>query len=290
MITQNFAYHAPTDLEGVVAALAGHDAVIVGGGTMVVPDLTHGRTSADVVVDLSRAGLSGITRAGDTVVVGATTTYTRLLRDGGEQVPPLRRIAGGITGGPQIRNRGTVGGSACYANPSSEVPAVLVALGAELRLVSAAGVREVAAADFFTGAFTTARRPDEVLAALVLPGPAGPFGYHKLKLAESSWPIATAACVRLPGGGLRLALGGVAATPLPVHLESDDPGHVRAEVGRVLTEPWSDVLADGDYRRRVAPVAALRAVRELRAVEEMRATEESRGIREPRSAQEGEPR
>jgi len=284
MITQNFAYHAPTDLDGVVAALAGHDAVVVGGGTMIVPDLTHGRTSADAVVDLSRAGLSGITRAGDTVVVGATTTYTQILRDGGESVAPLRRVAGGITGGPQIRNRGTVGGSACYANPSSEVPAVLVALGARLRLVSAAGVREIAAEDFFTGAFTTARRSDEVLAALVLPGPAGPFGYRKLKLAESSWPIATAACVPLPGGGLRLALGGVAVTPLVVHLESDDPGHVRAEVGRVLTEPWSDVLADGDYRRRVAPVAALRAIGELRAAEE------SRGVREPGSVQEGEAR
>lgn len=262
MITRNFAYHAPADLGGVTAALAGGDAVIVGGGTMVVPDMTHGRTTPGVVVDLSRAGLSGLfPAAGGEVVVGATTTYTQLLR-GGDLAPLLRRVAGGVTGGPQIRNKGTVGGSACYANPSSEVPAALVALGARMRLASARGVREVAAADFFTGAFTTDRRPDEVLAAVVLPSPDGPaFGYHKLKFSESSWPIATAACVRGPGGW-RVALGGVAATPLLVTLESADPRHVRAEVARVLTEPWSDVLADGDYRRRVAPVVALRAIKE----------------------------
>ncbi|MEV5556916.1 FAD binding domain-containing protein [Nonomuraea wenchangensis] len=273
MITNNFAYHAPTDLDGVVAALsaASGPAVVLGGGTMLVPDMTHGRTVADVVVDLSRAGLSGITLDGGVVVAGATTTYAHVLADprARELTPLLCRVAGGVTGGPQIRNKGTIGGSACYANPSSEVPAALVALGARLRLASAGGVREVAAEDFFTGAFATARRSDEVLAAIALPTPDGARpGYVKLKLAESSWPIATAACVPGPDGALRVALGAVAATPLLLTLDPPEAGaadpawraYVREVVAAVLTEPWSDVLADGEYRRRVAPVVAARAV------------------------------
>ncbi|MFI6456067.1 FAD binding domain-containing protein [Streptosporangium amethystogenes] len=273
MITKNFAYHAPTDLDGVVTALsaASGAAVVLGGGTMLVPDMTHGKTVADVVVDLSRAGLSGIARHGGEVVVGATTTYAGVLFDprARDLVPLLGRMAGGVTGGPQIRNKGTIGGSACYANPSSEVPACLVALGARLRLASAGGTREVAAGDFFTGAFTTARRPDEVLANVTLPAPTGPRpGYTKLKLTESSWPIATAACVPGPEGALRVALGAVAATPLLVTLDPPQAGvadpawraHVREVVDAALAEPWSDVLADGEYRRRVAPVVAARAV------------------------------
>ncbi|WP_169951212.1 xanthine dehydrogenase family protein subunit M [Microbispora sp. H11081] len=273
MITKDFTYHAPTGLDGVVSVLAeaAGDAVVLGGGTMLIPDMTHGRTRADVVVDLSRAGLSGIAPGDGEVVVGATTTYADVLADDRAPalVPLLRVMAGGVTGGPQIRNKGTVGGSASYANPSSEVPACLVALGARMRLASASGTREVEALDFFTGAFATARRPDEVLAALVLPALTGTsVGYTKLKHAESSWPIATAACVPGPDGALRVALGAVAATPLLVTVDRPDAGvadpawraHVREVVDAAVTEPWSDVLADGEYRRRVAPVAAARSI------------------------------
>lgn len=273
MITNNFRYHAPTGLDGVVAALAEArgDVVVLGGGTMLIPDMTHGRTHADEVVDLARANLSGIRMEGGEVVVGATTTYSDVLADdrAAELTPLLCTMAGGVTGGPQIRNKGTIGGSAAYANPCSEVPACLVALGARMRLVSARGTREVAAEEFYTGAFATVRRADEVLAAIVLPAPTGlPVGYTKLKLAESSWPIVTAACVPRPGGALRVAVGAVAATPLLLDLEppdrgADDPAwraHVRRVVEAAAPEPWSDVLADGAYRRRVAPVIVARTV------------------------------
>ena len=159
-------YTRPTDVDGVTAALADGDAVVVGGGTMVVPEMTHGRVRPSAVVDLARAGLAGITRGDGAWVVGAMTTYTELERSA---VPLLATVARGITGGPQIRNRGTVGGSASHANPSSDVPAALVALSARLRLAKTGGVREVAAADFFVGAFRTAREPDEVLTAITVP-------------------------------------------------------------------------------------------------------------------------
>ncbi|MFC4852196.1 FAD binding domain-containing protein [Actinophytocola glycyrrhizae] len=249
-------YTRPSDVAGVTAALADGDTVVVGGGTMVVPEMTHGRVRPAAVVDLAKAGLAGITRVDGAWVVGAMTTYTELERSA---VPLLATVARGITGGPQIRNRGTAGGSASYANPSSDVPAALVALNARLRLAKAGGTREVAAADFFLGAFATAREPDEVLTAITVPDTGATPGYVKFKLAEGSWPIVTAAT--LAGPAIRVVLGGAAAVPVVVELaRSSWREQLRSEVDRVLTRPWDDVLAPGDYRARIAPVIAARSV------------------------------
>ncbi|MGB3441026.1 MAG: FAD binding domain-containing protein [Actinophytocola sp.] len=249
-------YLRPADVDGVTAALADGDAVVVGGGTMVVPEMTHGRVRPSAVVDLAKAGLAGITRGDGEWVVGAMTTYTELERSA---VPLLATVARGITGGPQIRNRGTVGGSASYANPSSDVPAALVALGARLRIAKAGGVREVAAGDFFLGAFRTAREPDEVLTAITVPDTDSGLGYVKFKLAEGSWPIVTAATVA--GPTIRVALGGAAAAPVALELERVAwREQLWSEVDKLLTEPWDDVLAPGHYRARIAPVIAARSV------------------------------
>ncbi|GAB3434652.1 FAD binding domain-containing protein [Actinophytocola sediminis] len=251
----------------MTSALADGDGLVVGGGTMVVPELTRRQVRPAGVVDLSRAGLGGLTRDGDSWVLGAMVTYTELER---ATVPLLSTVARGITGGPQIRNRGTVGGSACYANPSSDMPACLVALGARLRLARAGGVREVAAAEFFLGAFRTVREPDEVLTAIVVSDVDGPTGYLKFKLVEGSWPIVTAATV-VGSTRLRVVLGGTAAVPVAVELDPPSAGTTdpawRAHVTTVVTTGiddagggWDDVLAPGSYRRRIAPVIAARSV------------------------------
>ncbi len=257
----------PRDVDEVTAALAGGDALVIGGGTMVVPDLTHGRFRPGGVVDLSRAGFGHLTHEGGAWVLGSMLTYTELERSA---VPLLSEVARGITGGPQIRNRGTVGGSASYANPSSDVPACLVALGARLRLARAGGAREVAAAEFFLGAFRTARGPDEVLTSVTVSDVDGPTGYVKFKLVEGSWPIVTAATVAGPDA-LRVVLGGAAAVPVAVGLDppsagTNDPawrGYVASVVAQGIDEAgggWDDVLSPGGYRRRIAPVIAARSV------------------------------
>jgi CO/xanthine dehydrogenase FAD-binding subunit len=272
VITRLFDYVRPEGIADVVGALVrGEDPVVLGGGTMLVPDMTHGRTRPGMVVDLVAAGLSYVELRDDGVAIGAMTTYAELLDHPRAVVPALlRAVAAGVTGGPQIRNRGTIGGSASYANPSSEVLAALVAHEAVMRLSSSRGDRDVPAHEFALDAFRTVRRPDEVLREVVIPRllEGSRTGYVKLKLAEGSWPIATAAAVALHDRPVRVALGGVAATPL--QLEVDRPptsgsevmwrSHVREHVGRVLTEPWSDVLADAAYRSDVAPVVAVRAV------------------------------
>lgn len=275
MTVTPFSYLAPRDLAAACTALAAdpHGSVLLGGGTMLVPEMTHGRVTPRTVIDLSRADLAGIRASRAEAVIGAMTTYADILSSPPARaaLPLFAQAAAGITGGPQIRNRGTLGGSASYANPASDIPTCLLAAGARMRLASSAGTREVAADQFYLGPFHTARRPDEVLAEVVVPAPSGArWGYMKLKTCESSWPIVTAGCLLRGDGSMRVALGGassapvlVSAAPPPTAGGARDRGwleHIRETVYSALVDPWSDVLADSEYRRRVAPVIVARAV------------------------------
>ena len=266
MIAAPFALHRPRSAGEAAALLAeaGPDASVLGGGTVLVPEMSAGRARPRVVVDLGRAGLGRIVQEGHDLVVGATVTYADLERHASmaPEARLLSRVAGLITGGAQIRNRATPAGSAAYGNPSSDVPAVLVALDARVRLLSTAGQREVPAAEFFSGAFKTARRPDELVVALVIPqtGDGRRFGYYKLKFGESSWPILTATAVALPEGTSRAVVGGLATTPLSLRGGGDD---LPAALAGLAGEPWSDVLADAGYRRAVAPAVVARAWRDV---------------------------
>jgi CO/xanthine dehydrogenase FAD-binding subunit len=263
MITRHFTYHAPRSAEEAAAILAGADGEteIIGGGTWVVPEMTNGTRRPSRVVDLGHAGLKRIERENGSIVLGAQTTYRDLIDSEliAERLPLLRTLALGITGGSQVWNRGTVGGSACYANPQSDIPASLVALGAQLRLRNATGTRTVAADEFFLGAFSADVRPGELLEEIAISEDAGKRGgYYKFKLSESSWPIVTAAFV--DAAGARVALGGVQAAPLLVELDSTDSAAVEAAVSASATEPYDDALAGGEYKRSIAGVIARRAV------------------------------
>jgi CO/xanthine dehydrogenase FAD-binding subunit len=277
MITRRFDYLAPGSADEAVAALAGNgETAVIGGGTWVVPEMTHGIRRPARVVDLRRAGLAGVEAGEAGLVVGATTTYTELASDPlvAERAPALAAMAAGVTGGAQVRNQGTIGGSACYATPSSDAPGALVGLGARMRIASSAGTRELDAADFFLGAFTCALAPGELLTAVVVPeAPNAVQGYYKHKLCESSWPIATACCsLELAADGTvasgRLAVGGVNAVPYLVDLSglagrrlgSEAAGEAAALAEQGATDPYTDVLASGGYRRQIAGVVAKRAL------------------------------
>ena len=267
MIRGAFEYHAPTSADeaaGLVSSLEGETAVI-SGGTWVVPEMTHGVRTPKHVVDLRKAGLAGVARENGSLVIGTTATYADVLgADAAAGFEALETMAVGVTGGAQIHNQGTLGGSACYANPGSDVPALLVGLDATLRLVRGDSRREVPAADFFQAGFRTALEPGELLAALVLPVPPDDArsGYYKFKLSESSWPIATACCLTDAAGAVtRLALGGVSPTPVvaAAAVGATDADAVAAAVGATEFEPWTDALADGSYRKKIAHVVARRA-------------------------------
>jgi len=279
VIGTKFDYHTPPSAETAVALLGDldGDVEIIGGGTWVVPEMTHGTRQPGHIVDLSKAGLSEIEADVGGLKVGATATYSVIASSALvlERAPLLAAMASGITGGAQVRNQGTIGGSACYATPSSDVPGALVALDARLRLASGGGLREVDAVDFFTGAFESDLQAGEVLTEIHIPeAPDGArYGYYKLKFCESSWPIATSGCVlALAGDGTvesaRLAVGGVSTRPYLVDTSGlvgsgvDDASveAISAAAQAAATDPYTDVLADGSYRQQVAGVVAKRAV------------------------------
>jgi CO/xanthine dehydrogenase FAD-binding subunit len=258
VIAHRFALHVPGGLTEALALMATHglDAAALAGGTVLLPDMGRGAIRPAVVVDVTRAVRSGMRRQDGSTVLSGTTTYQQLEREPGL----LGLFARRITGGPQIRNRATVGGSAACANPASDAPPVLAALRARLVLASAGGERRVRAEQFFVDAFRTAIAAGELLVAVEIPeAPAGTrFGYQKLTFGESSWPVVTAAAAVRADGGVRLAVGGAAAIPFVVEVPRRDD--VDEAVAAALVEPWADVLATGAYRRRVAPVIARRAV------------------------------
>jgi aerobic carbon-monoxide dehydrogenase medium subunit len=274
VIRTDLRYHRPGTPGEASALLAEHvgDAVVLGGGTMLLPMMGRAEITARHAVDLRGLGMDTVTEHAGHVEIGAMATYRHLYTSPvlARRVPLLSRMAAGITGGEQIRNLGTIGGSACFANPSSEVPAVLVALGATLRLHGPAGHRDVAAADFFRGAFATDLADGEFLASVLVPHRHGRTGYHKLKLCEGSWPIVTAvATADRARERAEVTVGAAQAVPVRIELTAPpdagrrDLAGVDALVRRQIDDPWSDVLADGTYRREVAGAVVRRAVADL---------------------------
>jgi aerobic carbon-monoxide dehydrogenase medium subunit len=257
VIPSHFAYEAPESAAEAAALLAGGDARVLAGGTWVVPELCAGVSQPDVVVDLRRAGLGGIESSEATVRIGATATYADVIGSAlvRERLPLLHEMARGITGGWAIRSQGTIGGSLAAARPQSDVPAVLVALGAVAHVAGPAGERAVPAAELLVGPMRTGLRAGELLTALEVPVQEGPHGYVKLKRGWSSWPIATAAAIARDGALARLVLGGVSGTPVEVDATTLAPE---------LVEPWEDELAPAAYRAAVAgPIAARAAAKAL---------------------------
>ncbi|MFF0148420.1 CO/xanthine dehydrogenase FAD-binding subunit [Amycolatopsis sulphurea] len=273
MIRTSLRYHRPATPEETSAILAGHagDVVVLGGGTMLLPMMNRAEVNAGHIVDLRGLGLDTITEHGDQVRIGARVTYDNLFSSDvvARTVPLLRRMASGITGGGQLRNLATAGGSACYGNPSSDVPAVLVALEATMCLHGSAGQRRVPAGEFFVDAFRTALGDGEFLMSMEVTRRAARVGYHKLKLCEGSWPIVTAAVVR-DGERVMATVGAASPTPRRFDLTSYlDSGKDTVDefVRGHIENPWTDVLADGAYRKDVSGAVVRRAVAELQEAE-----------------------
>ncbi|MEQ3554390.1 FAD binding domain-containing protein [Pseudonocardia nematodicida] len=241
--------------------------LVISGGTLAVPALQRGELTPTVLVDLHRAGLDTVVLHDGYVEIGATVTYQRILDSPAlaERVPLLHRVAGGITGGIQIRNQATVAGALCAARPQSDAPATAVALGARVVVRSVRGTRIVPVEEFLTGAGRTDLAADELVEAVRIPvGPAPRrCGYAKLKFAESSWPVVTAAALATAAPGATVVLGGVAVTPLRLPPTPPDRiGDVVADrLARLPPEQhWSDLRAGWAYRRSVAPTLAARAL------------------------------
>jgi carbon-monoxide dehydrogenase medium subunit len=241
-----FDHAAPTTLDGALRALnaPGRTATPLAGGQSLVPMLTRREVRPDVVVDLNGVpGLAGIDIAPDRVRIGAMTRVRDMEQH--RQLAaalPVLASAAALVAHPHIRARSTLGGSLCHAAPAAELPAVALALGADVVLRSASGARSVPAARFATGAGRTLRAPDEVVTEVVFPR-TGTYAYEFGELCtrgSTGYPIA-GVCL-----GLRVADGLIGAArvvatgcrDVPVRL----PG-VEAELaGRPVAGPHPGLI------------------------------------------------
>jgi len=277
MISQPFDYAAPDTLDAAFSLLAGRDdGKVLGGGTVLVPLMGLGDFRPRLVVDLRNLPLGAVRSDPEGISIGAAASYTTIEADSlvRDRLPLLAHVCREITGGPQITNQATAGGSICFANPAADIPACIVALNANLRLGSAAGIRVIPAIEFFTGAFETVRRPDEILLEIVIPGARWTrFGYVKQKHTTSSWPIVTAACLADDKGNIRIAVGGAGHRPYVIETVAtaeETPTETAVRIGQSareeLTKPWSDELAPAPYRERIVGAVVARAVKQALGV------------------------
>ncbi|MCX4095203.1 FAD binding domain-containing protein [Nocardia sp. alder85J] len=282
-----FEYHSPATAEEAVALLAelGDEAKAIAGGQSLVPMLSLRLAVFEHLVDLRRVGeLRGIQARGDSVWVGAGTTHATVGRSEEirRAVPLLARATPHI-GHFQIRNRGTIGGSIAHADAAAEYPAVALTLDAQLEALSPRGRRTIAARDFFTGMWSTALEPDELLTGIVFPVWHGRSGFAIEEFARRSGDFALAGAtvaVRLDADSrverCGIGLFGLAPTTeratateaelvgrLVTEIEADEVG--RSATAGLRSVP-SDMHGSGEYRKRLGAQMVARAWR--RAVEE----------------------
>jgi carbon-monoxide dehydrogenase medium subunit len=170
-----FEYHTPTTVAEAISLLDRYkeEAKFLAGGQSLIPLLKLRLAQPKHLIDIRKvSGLSGIREAGGVIVIGAMTTHwmlesSDLLR---QKLPILPEAAGQI-GDMQVRNMGTIGGSLAHADPAADLPAAILALGAELKAVGPKGERTIKADEFFVGLLTTALRPDELLTEIRVPLP-----------------------------------------------------------------------------------------------------------------------
>jgi carbon-monoxide dehydrogenase medium subunit len=265
VIPAAFDYVRAGSVEEALALLGEHgeDAKLIAGGHSLLPMMKLRFAFPSVLIDIrTLSGASYIRVEGDEVAIGALTRHCDLvtsvvLRD----EAPLIAAAAATVGDPQIRHRGTLGGSVSHADPAADLPTAVLASAATLVLQGPSGRREVAADEFFLGYFDTALGPDEMLVEIRVPrtGPAG-WHYEKFTRRANDWAIVAVATV-----AGRVALANMGSRPLRAAateqaLASGASNIEAAALAAEGTEPIQDMHADHEYRRHLARVLTRRSL------------------------------
>jgi carbon-monoxide dehydrogenase medium subunit len=274
VIPAEFDYVAPASLDEALAALrdGGEDAKVLAGGHSLLPLMKLRLAAPSLLVDLRLVpGLSGIVRENGTVRIGAMTRHVDVA-DGGLG---LASQAASTIADPQVRNRGTLGGSLAHGDPASDMPAVLLAAEGSVTIRGQSGQREVAAADLFQDYLTTAVGDGEVLTEIRLPAMDGwGHGYQKFNRRQEDWAmVAVCAYVKKAADGscedVRIGLTHMASTPLRATAAESalrggalDAAAIAAAAEQAAegTEPPADLNATADYKRHLARVLCRRAL------------------------------
>lgn len=280
MIPPTFDYVRPSTVEEAVAALGEHgeDAKVLAGGQSLMPLLRLRLAYPTALVDVGRVpDLRGIRDDGDALVIGAMTTHHEVVRDPlvTEHCPILAQATSTVAD-PAVRHRGTLGGALAHADPAGDLPAVALALDAELVAAGPKGRRTIPAAEFFRDYLETALRPGELLVQVRVPklGPGWGTHYEKFQRVAQAWAIVgVAALVRRDGDTVaeaRIGLTNMGPTPLRAHRTEEALRGVAVGDAAALdaacalaaegSEPPADLSAQPDYRRHLAGVLTRRAV------------------------------
>jgi carbon-monoxide dehydrogenase medium subunit len=258
----DFTHHRPASVDAAVKAIAGaSDGKIMAGGMTLIPTLKQRLASPSDVVDLGAIkDLKGIREEGGKIVIGAMTTHATVARDAKvkAKIPALAHLAEGI-GDPQVRNRGTIGGSIANNDPAADYPAGLVGLGATVHTSK----RQIPADDFFTGMFETALAEDEIVTAVAFPVPEK-AAYMKFANPASRYAIVGVMVSKGPAG-VRVAVTGAAPsvfrlTDAESALGSSFTADAVAKVTVSADGLNSDLHASAEYRAHLVGVMLKRAV------------------------------
>jgi aerobic carbon-monoxide dehydrogenase medium subunit len=249
-----------TDVDHALALLAEQGGTAIAGGQSLVPAMKLRVARPSLVVDISRLALRGVTEHDGAVHIGALTTWSELLAAdvlAGSGLAAVGECALSI-GDLQIRNLGTIGGSTVHSHPASDMPAVLIALGATVRLRSLEGEREVDMSDFLVGPFVSALAPGELLTEIVVPLPPPGCGsaYEAVEHPASGYALAGAAALVTPDGE-SVAVTGIGGKPFAL-----PSGDIRAGIAEARIH--GDRFASEEYRRELAGIVAERALARAR--------------------------
>jgi carbon-monoxide dehydrogenase medium subunit len=277
VISSHFEYMRAKSIDDALAKLRASDGEgkFIAGGHSLVPLMKLRLSEPRLLIDIARIpGLAGIHSKGEKVEIGAGTVHQDVASSSmlQQSCPMIAECASDI-GDPQVRNRGTLGGSLAHADPAADYPAVMLALDAEIHLKGHNGWRTVKAPDFFKGMFTVDLAPDEIIAGVQFQ-PVLSAAYAKLQQRASRFAIVgVAAAIDVHGGTIRSArIGLTGASSHAMRLfdvEEALAGKPATEkgieaavkmAGRSLKDVNSDIHASAEYRRAMVPVFTRRAL------------------------------
>jgi aerobic carbon-monoxide dehydrogenase medium subunit len=265
MIPGSFEYVRPTSVEEAVAALVEHgdDAKVLAGGHSLLPLMKLRLAMPAVLIDISRIpGLSYVRVDGDEVAIGAGTRHHELEKDEVAQAEaPLLPYVASQVGDPQVRHRGTIGGTVAHSDPASDLPTALLALGGTVVVQGPNARRDIPITEFWLGFFETALAEDELIVEIRVPrtGSAG-WAYEKFTRRANDWPIVAAAAVDGRVALANMAGSVVRATATEEALARGASIEEAAALADQGTSPGADMHADQEYRRHLARLLTRRAL------------------------------
>jgi carbon-monoxide dehydrogenase medium subunit len=274
MIPAEFDYAAPDSLDEAIRTLAdgGEDAKLLAGGHSLLPLMKLRLATPSLLVDLRRVpGLHGVSRENGMWRIGALTPHAELART--RDLGVVARAAGTIAD-PQVRNRGTIGGSLAHGDPASDLPAVVLISDGSVTVQGAGGQRTLQAGELFKDYLETHIAPDEVLTEVRIPTFDGwGFGYQKFNRRSEDWAM-VAVCALIKQSGdvcedVRIGLTNMGSVPLRARAVEDalrgqpldaDAVASAAEHAAEGTDPPADLNASSDYKRHLSRVLCRRAL------------------------------